>query len=104
MDHASADVLGDQREAGLLPRDARGAIRKRGRPGYDLGGRHQPAVSLDVDPLADHGEIDVFRGKCRKQTVDVPAEATPVGGNGSGVDENTWRHDAVHLVRSGSDS
>ena len=93
-------MLGDQRESGLLPRDPRGAVREGGRPGYDLRGGHQPAVPLGVDPLAHHREVGVLLRECREQTVDVSPEATPVSGNSTGVDENPWRHDAVHLERS----
>ena len=97
VDHRGADVLGDQRQAGLLPGDARGAVRQRRRAGHDLGAGHQPAVALGIDALADDREIGVARGQRSQQTVDVAPKAAPVGRNSSGVDEHPRRQRDVHL-------
>ena len=56
-----ADLLGDQRQAGLLPGQPGRPVRDRGRAGDDLGVRRQPGVPLRVGALADDGEVGSAR-------------------------------------------
>ncbi len=94
------DVFGDERQPGLLPGDARGSVRERRRPGYDLPGGHQPAVPLGVDPLAHHSEVGVHLRECRRGARRRTARAHP------GRREQQWRRPGpvaprcIHLERS----
>ena len=82
------DGLGDQRQAGLLPGEAGGAVRDRGRAGDDGGGRRHPAVPLGVGALAHDGQVGAPAGERRDEAVDVPPDAAAVGGDGGRVDED----------------
>jgi hypothetical protein len=56
-----ADLLGDQRQTGLLPGEPGRAVRDGSRAGDDLGvGRH-PAVALGIGTLTGDGEIGTSR-------------------------------------------
>ena len=70
-----ADLLGHQRQPGLLPGQPGGPVGDRGRAGHDAGVGHQPPVPLLVVPLAGHGEVGPRLAEGDHQAVHVAAQA-----------------------------
>ena len=87
------DLLGDQRQAALLPGQPGRPVRDGGRPGDNPGVRHQPAVSFLVCPLAGNGEIGPGRIQRADQAIHITAQRTAVGRHRSRVNQHTRRHD-----------
>ena len=81
-----AELLRDQWQAGLLPRQPGRAVRDRGRAGDDLDEVGHPAVPLGVGPLAHHRQINVDLVQGAEQSVDITPDAAPVRGNTGCVD------------------
>lgn len=84
------DLLRDQRQAGLLPRQPGRAVRDRGRGGDDLRVGVELAVALGVGPLADDREVGARLGQRPDEPVDVTTDPAPVGGDRCGVEQDAW--------------
>jgi hypothetical protein len=86
MQHLGADLLGQQRQAGLLPGQPGRAVRGGGRRRDDAGGGQFTRVALGIGALAHDRDVGARSGQCAQQPVDVPADAAPVGRDTRGVD------------------
>jgi len=101
MQHLGPDLLGEQRQAGLLPGEARGPVRDRRRAGDDLGVDQHPSVTLRIRTLRHHGEVQAVgseNAEGAEEAVDVSADTTPVGGDARGVDEDSRRTTGGHVA------
>ncbi len=96
---SAADLLGDQRQAALLPGQPGGPVGDGRRRGHDLGAGYQPPVALLVGSLAGHGQIGAGRAQGGDQTVYVPAVRAAIRGDRGRVNENTRRHDQSGSLR-----
>jgi len=90
-----AQLLGDQRETGLLPRKAGGTVRDGGRSGHHRGVRSHPAVALGIGPLGRDREIGTGKGEGLDEAVHIATDTASVSGNSGGVDEDA-RSNVVH--------
>ena len=86
MDDVGVDLLGDQRQAALLPGQPGRPVRDRSRPGDDARTRDQPAIPFFVSPLAGHRKVGARRFKGNHQPVDVAAKGAAVRRHGGRVD------------------
>jgi hypothetical protein len=93
VDHVRVYLLGDQRQATLLPGQPSGPVGDGGRGSHDPRARYEPPVSLLVGPLAGYGQIGPRRPEGADKTIYVPAMRTAVRGYRGRVNENTRRHD-----------
>ena len=100
VQHLGADLLGEQRQAGLLPGEPGRAVRDRGRAGDDLGAGQHPAVTLRVGALATTARSAVRADPAERaeQAVDVAADTASVGGDTRGVDEHAGRTTGGHVA------
>jgi hypothetical protein len=88
VDEVGIDLLGHQRQPGLLPRQPRRAVRDGGRPGHDLGVAGDAGEPLRVRPLADDHEVLAGRRQRADQPVDVAPDPSPVGRHRGRVEED----------------
>jgi hypothetical protein len=95
VDDLSGELLGDQRQTGLLPRQPSRTMRNGGRAwDHDGLGRHR-GVALGVCALTDDGKVGTGGAKCRKKAVDVPPNPTSVGGDSGRVDQHSGGHERL---------
>jgi hypothetical protein len=88
VDDVGVDLLRDERQTGLLPGQARGAVRDRGRTRDDLGVRVEAAQPLGVRALADDREVRTRRAESSDEAVDVAPDASPVRGDSGRVQQD----------------
>jgi hypothetical protein len=92
MDDVRADLFGQAGQTFLLPGQPLRAVTDiAGRRQHGRGGG-QPGQPVGIGPLAGDSEIRPGVGQGGQQTVDVTAQATTVGRNCRGVDEDAGRH------------
>ena len=75
MQHLGADLLGEQRQAGLLPGQPGRPVRDRAGPGDDPRVRRERGVALRIGALADDGQVGVRAVQRAEQAVDISAHA-----------------------------
>ena len=88
MDDVGVDLLRPERQAGLLPGEARRAVGDRGGSGDDLGVGVEAAQPLRVGALADDREIRTGRAQGSDEAVDVATDAAPVRGDSGRVQQD----------------
>ena len=98
MHHFGVDLLGHEREPGLLPRQARRPVGNGRRAGNDRRLRGEPAVALSIGALTDDGQIGVCFTEGGNQAVDVATNAPAVCWNRGGVHEHPGAHGSPHAV------
>ena len=81
VDDLGVDLLGDERQPGLLPGEPRGPVRDGGRGGDDLGGGVELAEPLRVRALADDREVSAGVAESTYEAVDVTTDPAPVRGH-----------------------
>jgi hypothetical protein len=89
VDDLGVDLLRDQRQPGLLPRQAGGAVRDGGGTGDDLSRGVELAEPLGVRALADDCEVGTGVAQSTDEAVDVTTDTTPVRGDRGRVQQDT---------------
>ena len=91
VDQRGVGLLGDQRQAGLLPGQPGRPVRDRRRSGDHLGAGRDPREPLGVRALAHDHEVLAGLPEAADQPVDVATDAATVCGHGGRVDEHARR-------------
>ena len=98
MHHFGIHLLSDEREAGLLPRQARRAVRDGGRARYDRRLWGEAAVALSVGTLTHDGQVGICLAEGGDQAIDVATDTPTVCWDRGGVDEHPGAHGSPHAV------
>ncbi len=88
MQHLGADLLGQQRQPGLLPGQPRRSMADRGRRRKHVGVGHQSLVPLRVRTQAHHRKVGSTAAEGSEQAIDVAADATAVCWDAGRVDQH----------------
>ena len=93
VDDVGPHLLGDQRQAALLPGQPGRPVRDRRRRRDDPGPRHETPVPLLIGALTGDSQVGSSDTEGADETVNVTAVRTAVRGYRGRVDKNTRRHD-----------
>ena len=93
-DDVGFDLLGDEREPGLLPGEPCRTVGDCRRTRHHRGLRSEPPVALSIRSLAHHSEVCIHHAEGGNQAVDIATYAATVCGDRGGVHEHPWIHDS----------